>query len=400
MSFPTTHQPRGATGRTIVVLDERESTAQEVLHGLGVPCVHARDLGPGAIGTAGTLPAGSAVVLDALGIAILEDASDLVSEAAQDPRAAVVTAEPEVWVHAFTEAPEPTTPLADTDASTWGLLATGVVGPDGVATAWDGSGVLVAVLDTGVDEAHPDLAGRIALSRSFVAGEAVHDANGHGTHVAGTIAGAQAPAGGQRRFGVAPGSDLLVGKVLGDGGSGTSGGVLEGMNWAVEQGAHVISMSLGSAVGEGQGYLHYYEAAARAALAAGSLIIAAAGNEGRRPVGSPANCPSVMAVAALDQRLLRAEFSCIALNGDGGELNLAGPGVGVYSSWPVALGSYRSLDGTSMATPHVSGLAALAVQANGVRGQALWDRLVAGVRPLSEDEQLVGSGLAVAPTAG
>ncbi len=413
MTAPDERGPRtGATGRTIVVLDEREAAAPEVLRGLGVPCVSARELRRrGAEGADGTtvgtaalgdgVPPGSAVVLDALGIAILAEAPPVVAEAAADPRAAgVVAAEPEVWVHTFgaTPAPAPGATFADTALATWGLQATGVVTDEGRGTStFDGAGVLVAVLDTGIDLDHPDLAGRVRLSRSFVAGEGVQDGNGHGTHVAGTVAGPASPAGGQRRYGVAPGCDLLVGKVLGDTGSGTSGGVLEGMNWAIEQGAHVISMSLGSAVAEGEAPLQYYEAAARAALRAGTLIVAAAGNDGDRPVGSPANCPSVLAVAALDHRLLRAEFSCIAINGDGGELDLAAPGVGVFSAFPVTLGSYASLDGTSMATPHVSGLAALTVQAAGVRGQGLWDRLVTDARRLTQEERLVGRGLAVVP---
>lgn len=413
MTSPDERGPRtGPTGRTIVVLDEREGSAPDLLRGLGVPCVSARDVrrggaATGSVGTAGVgdasdeVPPGSAVVLDALGIAILADAPPVVAQAAADPSArGVVTAEPEVWVHTFgtTPVPPPGTTFADTALATWGLLATGVASDEGRgSTTFDGAGVLVAVLDTGIDQNHPDLAGRVRLARSFVTGEAVQDGNGHGTHVAGTIGGPASPVGGQRRYGVAPGCDLLIGKVLGNAGSGTSGGVLEGMNWAIEQGAHVISMSLGSAVAEGEAPLQYYEAAARAALRAGSLIVAAAGNEGDRPVGSPANCPSVLAVAAVDHRLLRAEFSCIAINGDGGELNVAAPGVGIYSAFPVEMDSYASLDGTSMATPHVSGLAALAVQAAGARGQALWDHLVAGARPLNEGESLVGRGLAVVP---
>ncbi|GMA32727.1 S8 family serine peptidase [Litorihabitans aurantiacus] len=416
MTSPTGRAlPTGPTGRTIVVLDERETPAPDLLRRLGVSCVSARDLprgggAPGASATSaaaapsdgGELPAGTAVVLDALGIAIMTEPPGILLEAAQDPGAAVVSAEPEVWVHATATppvAPPAGGAFADTATAAWGLLATGVVGAGAGAasTPWDGDGVVVAVLDTGVDAEHPDLAGRIVTARSFVDGEGAHDRNGHGTHVAGTVAGAREPAGGGPRYGVAPGARLLVGKVLGDDGSGTSGGVLEGLNWAVEQGAHVVSMSLGTPVAVGEPHLRYYEAAARAALAAGTVVIAAAGNDGPEPVNSPANCPSVMAVAALDTRLRRADFSCIGLNGDGGEVDIAAPGVAILSAHPLALAPTAVLDGTSMATPHVSGLAALAAQATGSRGRDLWEHLVTTAAPLADSARDVGRGLAVAP---
>ncbi len=229
-------------------------------------------------------------------------------------------------------------------------------------------------------------------------GETVQDGHGHGTHVAGTVAAHRKPVGGQRRYSTAPGAQLLIGKVLSNSGSGTSGGVLAGMNWAIGQGAHVISMSLGSPVAPGQSHFTYYEAAGRAALDRSSLVIAAAGNSGDRPVGSPANCPLIMAVAALGQDLRRASFSCLGLNGNGGEINIAAPGVAVYSAWPRSKGSYQILNGTSMATPHVSGVAAILAQATGLQGRALWSRLVSTTTPLPESTQRVGRGLAKAPT--
>ena len=427
-SSPSPDLPTGETGRMIVVLDRSAAPPGEVLRRFGVQSVHAGDAGPN-----GNLnvPAGGAVVLDALGVAIVESSPEILFEAAADPNTAVMTAEPEVYVHAFVggnddeadedwstgldttlesvttdgflaEDPDAVAALgwSDTDLATWGLLATQVFPPALRRTPWSGRGIRVAVLDTGIDTGHPDFVGRVELTRSFISGESVKDGNGHGTHVAGTIGATRSPAGGRRRYSVAPNARLLIGKVLSNAGSGTSGGVLEGMNWAIEQGADVISMSLGSDTRVGESYLRYYEAAGKTALDSDAIIIAAAGNNGDNPVGSPANCPSVFAVAAVDGFLRRASFSSIALNEGGGELNVAGPGVGVYSSWPVSLGSYRVLNGTSMATPHVAGLAALHAQATGKRGRALWAALLASVAQLGESEKFVGRGLVLAPTRG
>ena len=429
MTTPTSPDlPTGETGRMIVVLDRAAAPPGDVLRRFGVQSVHAADVGPnGHL----AIPAGGAVVLDALGVAIVENSPEILFEAAADPGTPVMTAEPEVYVHAYTggndlEEDEDWAPTwdatqeaarsdgyrdedadamaalgwSDTDLATWGLLATQAYPPALRRTPWSGRGIRVAVLDTGIDTSHPDFAGRIELTRSFIVGESAKDGNGHGTHVAGTIGAVRTPAGGKRRFSVAPNSRLLIGKVLSNAGSGTSGGVLEGMNWAIEQGADVISMSLGSDTRVGESYLRYYEAAGKAALDSDSIIIAAAGNNGDNPVGSPANCPSVMAVAAVDGFLRRASFSSIGLNPGGGEVNVSGPGVGVYSSWPVSLGSYRVLNGTSMATPHVAGLAALHAQATGKRGRALWAALTASVAPLAAAEKFVGRGLVLAPTRG
>src|SRR5262249_41630567 len=114
----------------------------------------------------------------------------------------------------------------------------------GAPAAWaaglDGSGVKVAVLDTGADLNHPDLAGRVSTAVSFVPGEGVTDGNGHGTHTLSTVGGSGAASGGLER-GVAPGANLMVGKVLGDDGVGDDSWIIAGMEWAATQGARVIS---------------------------------------------------------------------------------------------------------------------------------------------------------------
>lgn len=279
----------------------------------------------------------------------------------------------------------------DNASSTWGLQATRVP-----SSSWSGAGMRVAVLDTGMDLNHPDFAGRSIIARSFVAGQSVQDLHGHGTHCIGTACGPRVPPGGSRRYGIAYNSTILAGKVLGNNGSGTSGTVLAGINWAVANRATVISMSLGSAVAPGQAYSPAYEQAALAALNAGCFIVAAAGNAGNNPVGSPANCPSVMAVGAVDNNLQRAAFSCLGINGNGGGLDIAGPGVNVYSAAPMPR-RYATMSGTSMATPHVAGIAALWAQRTGLRGRALWQKLTSTTRNIGQTRQTVGAGLVQAP---
>lgn len=159
-------------------------------------------------------------------------------------------------------------------------------------------------------------------------------------------------------------------------------------------------MSLGSPVLVGTPHKVAYENAGRAALNAGSIIIAAAGNSGGHPqqfpVSSPANAPSIMAVAAVDQGLRCASFSGRAANPNGGEVNIAAPGVGVFSSMKMPT-RYASFNGTSMATPHVAGIAAMWSQRTGERGTALWQRLLATSRQIGQPVSHVGRGLVQAP---
>ncbi len=283
----------------------------------------------------------------------------------------------------------------DTDNATWGLQAVAAVD-----SPWTGAGVRMAVLDTGFDAQHPDFAGRTITTASFIDGEGPEDGHGHGTHCIGTACGPRSRANG-RGYGIAPGVEIYSGKVLGTDGSGTDSTILSGIDWALQHGCQIISMSLGADVRE----VHPpYVAAGKRALELGSIIIAAAGNNAARSqgnpgfVGAPANSPYVMAVGAVDSQLQVADFSARAVGGEGGEVDVAGPGVDVYSSW-ISPGLYRSISGTSMATPHVSGLAALTVEATGKRGQELWDQLITQVRPLSHDPADVGAGLCQAPAA-
>jgi subtilisin family serine protease len=278
---------------------------------------------------------------------------------------------------------------------TWGLQATRVH-----SSHWTAKGIRVAVLDTGMDLQHPDFAQRPIIRQSFVAGEPVQDGHGHGTHCIGTSCGPKIP-GQPPRYGIGFQAQIHAGKVLSNGGSGGDAGILAGINWAMTRKCQVISMSLGAPVPPGGTFSPVYEGVARRALQAGTLIVAAAGNEsGRpaiiRPVGRPANCPSIMAVAALTEAIGVAPFSNGGINPMGGQVDIAGPGVNVYSSFMMPT-RYRRLSGTSMATPHVAGCAALHCQATGQTGNALWRVLVSTARRLPLPSRDVGAGLVQAP---
>jgi subtilisin family serine protease len=283
----------------------------------------------------------------------------------------------------------------DSPAHTWGLIAT-----KAAVSRFTGQGINVAVLDTGLFLAHPDFAGRRIVSRSFISGVvSANDGHGHGTHCTGTACGALKPPVGPR-YGIAHKANVFIGKVLSDQGSGGDGGILAGIDWAITNKCHVISMSLGANVPT---TTRFYEAAGERALNAGSLIVAAAGNNANRSsgnfgfVGRPANSMSFMAVGALDGNLRVADFSARdTARAAGTAVDIAAPGVAVYSSWPMPT-RYRTINGTSMATPHVAGIAALWAQATRARGGALWQRVITSARALPLPIVDVGRGLVQAP---
>ena len=266
--------------------------------------------------------------------------------------------------------------------ATWGLIACKV--PPSLRS---GVGIKVAVLDTGLDLGHPDFAGRAIISQTFV-GQPVQDLHGHGTHTCGTACGPKAPAGAIPRYGIAYRAPIFVGKVLSNSGSGSTAGVLAGMNWAIANRCVAISMSLGS----NAPVQAAYTAAGAAAMSKGCLIIAAAGNAGPAGLtGAPANSPTIMAVASVDPNLGWSTFSSI------GKIEIAGPGRDVFSAAPRPT-KYRTMSGTSMATPHVAGCAALwAESSQALRGAALWKKLQATVKPLPLPVTKVGKGLVQAP---
>lgn len=220
-----------------------------------------------------------------------------------------------------------------------------------------GDGIKVAILDTGIDRDHQDLKEAIIDAEDFT-GDGIEDEDGHGTHCAGIVG---ARLNGVGFIGVAPKSQLMIGKVLDNDGSGTDSWVTEGIYWAVESGADIISMSLGGPISDPELYkaiqfAHFY----------GRHVICAAGNEGalgRNTIGYPGRYGGVITVAAHDMNGNPSGFSST-----GGEVDVMAPGSNIWSTYKH--GSYAELSGTSMATPFVAGLAALiaskhkAVQSN------------------------------------
>ncbi|MFF3127359.1 S8 family serine peptidase [Streptomyces sp. NPDC057908] len=243
--------------------------------------------------------------------------------------------------------------------------------PEAWAKGVDGKGVKVAVLDTGVDLNNADIKDRVTATRSFVDGAAaVQDGHGHGTHVASTIVGSGANSGGKYK-GVAPGADLLVGKVLDDGGTGEFSWIINGMEWAATQGAHVVSMSLGGATSTPQDPMT--QAVDRLSATTRTLFIISAGNSGpgETTVTSPGTADSALTVGAVDKSDVLAGFSSRGPRvGDSAiKPEITAPGVGIVAARAAgtSMGTpvdahYTSASGTSMAAPHVAGAAALLAQ--------------------------------------
>ncbi|MFG3146345.1 S8 family serine peptidase [Streptomyces sp. NPDC048243] len=242
----------------------------------------------------------------------------------------------------------------------------------GATEAWKagytGKGVKVAVLDTGIDVNHPDFAGVIDGTESFVPGEAITDLNGHGTHVASTIVGSGAASGGDYK-GVAPGADLYVGKVLsGAEGYGQDSWVMAGMQWAAESGADVVNMSLGDSYPT-DGSDPMSQAVDALSAKYGTLFVIAAGNAGPESISAPGAAASALTVAATDKQDQLASFSSTGPLATSGAMkpDISAPGVDITAARSQEMtdggeGMYRTLSGTSMATPHVVGAAAILAQ--------------------------------------
>lgn len=274
----------------------------------------------------------------------------------------------------------------------WNVDAIGA--PESWAAGYLGQGVTVAVVDTGVDLDHPDLVRNLFVNPGEIAGNGIdddgngyvddvhgydfadgdadpNDVGGHGTHVAGTIAAGN---NGFGATGIAHAATILPVRVLGASGSGSSLDVAAGIRYAADLGADIINLSLGG------GYSRAIQAAIDYASSLGSFIVAAAGNESSSvpsfPAQFSANYDNVISVGAYQQSGSLARFSNRVGNSD--SVQIDAPGVGIFSTY--VGGGYANLSGTSMAAPHVSGLAALTLSANpDLTSQELRDLLVTGV---------------------
>lgn len=312
--------------------------------------------------------------------------------------------------------------------TTWALDETGVT-----QCTLSGRGVRVAVLDSGIDfvgdELHEDLRGRSVTMKSFVPGRSAWDDFGHGTHTLGIACGPKNPPSGGARYGIAHEAEIYVGKVLvnpttsqnlglRNKSAGAAQWVIDGINWAIEMKCQVVCLSLASS---GVAWGRAYEEVAKRALEGGTLLIAAAGNDppphSGDPVSVPARCESVLAVGALMQdangALTPIPQSVVgATTRNGLEVNLVAPGDLVRSSWRSCNRSHDARSGSSVAAPHVAGIAALYAQPRehggpGLTGRNLWNALEASADwpwpelgdkpPPGRYDPLRGKGIVQAP---
>ncbi|GHH17906.1 S8 family serine peptidase [Streptomyces rubradiris] len=279
----------------------------------------------------------------------------------------------------------------------------------GTAAAWDagltGKGVTVAVLDSGADLGHPDLAGRVSTSRSFVEGEEVADRNGHGTHVTSTVGGSGAASDGAEK-GVAPGATLAVGKVLSDQGSGSESQIIAGMEWAARDvRARIVSMSLGSQE-PSDGTDPMAQALNTLTKETGALFVVAAGNTGApSAIGSPGAADAALTVGAVDSADRPAYFTSAGprLGDNALKPDVSAPGVDILaarSRLAPGTGDYTSMSGTSMATPQVAGVAALLAERHpDWSGAELKDALLSTSRQLDASAYVLGAGRVSVPDA-
>ncbi len=289
-------------------------------------------------------------------------------------------------------------------AQQWGMSM--VHAHEAHATA-TGAGATVAVVDTGAYFAHPDLQGRLIAGRDFVQNDDdPQDGEGHGTHVAGIVAANTDNGIGVES--VAPGAKVLVVRVLGDDGSGSTDDVIAGIDWAVAHGADVLNLSLGPdppILGNDPNF----DAAIDRALDRGVIVVAAAGNNGLPVCEQPSGNGRLLCVGAVDRNQNKAFYSSF---GDG--LGISAPGGAAFgpitedilstyaktSAYEPSLGPYEYLAGTSQATPHVAGVAALLVSL-GVRGQAAVQRILQTARDVGMPgpDVMYGAGIVDARAA-
>ena len=274
----------------------------------------------------------------------------------------------------------------------------------GAPQVWEkgrqGQSVKVGILDTGCDLQHTDLAGRIQAHTDFTGKGSAQDGNGHGSHVAGIVAGSGVASGGRYR-GVAPEVDLHIAKVLDDQGSGRTSTVIAGLEWAIDQGVHVVNLSLGSD-GNCDGSDALSEAC-DAAVGQGIVVVVAAGNNGPNPrtVGSPGCAREVITIGASTDADGIASFSSRGPTLDGRvKPDVVFPGKDIVAARAadtslgrIVDGDYAELSGTSMATPHATGTVAILLESEpDLSPAAVKERLKATSVDLGLDFNTQGTG--------
>lgn len=281
----------------------------------------------------------------------------------------------------------------------WGVKSIGIE-----KALYTGKGIDVCILDTGLEMSHPDFSSREIEGKSFIQGEDwSKDPNGHGTHCTGISTGNLRSDTG-KRYGIAKDCNLKIAKVLSDKGKGTTSSVIDAIDWAITKQFRILSLSLASPVALNEKPSVLFETVGTRALENNCLIIAAAGNDSNRPslpkpVSAPANSLSIMAVAAIDGQMRVAKFSNGGLNpSTGGNINVCAPGVDIFSTYPKNTKNknyYFALSGTSMATPHVSGLAALYMeQFPDLSAKEIWEMIEKNAKPIEGLKYRdIGSGL-------
>jgi subtilisin family serine protease len=275
--------------------------------------------------------------------------------------------------------------------------------PQAWAAGHDGTGVKVAVLDTGIDTNHPDLTGKVVAAQNFSTDTDTADHFGHGTHVASIVAGSGAASNGLRK-GVAPGASLVNAKVLNSGGSGESSSIIEGMEWAAAQGARIANMSLGThSPSDGNDPL--VQAVDEISRSTGMLFVIAADNigPGDSTITSPGWADDALTVGAVDKRDALADFSSRGprLGDYGIKPDLTAPGVDIVAALaegttplgPVVDDKYMQISGTSMAAPHAAGAAAILAQARpGYTNQQLKNLLISTAKTMDDTVYRQGGG--------
>lgn len=262
-------------------------------------------------------------------------------------------AEPNYVYHAF-DLPDASINVAYNDtyySYQWGIPAIKANQAVDLVTASQRASKIIAIVDTGVSLTHEDLQGSILAGYDFVNGDSSpNDDNGHGTHVAGIAAAIGNNAKGVA--GVASGAKILPVKVLDSEGSGYTTDIVNGMRYAADNGAKVLNLSLGA----NTSCSRTYQDAINYVRSKGAVVVVASGNS-NTAVASPANCTGTVSVGSVNSSLVRSSFSNY-----GSVLDVVAPGESIASTYPN--NQYANMSGTSMASPHVAGVAALILAAN------------------------------------